>query len=186
MKYYQIKHRNGDVTVGKVKYGREEESAANQRHPLGPMEEGKMKHIDHLAIEEWSVTATLGEELRHRGEGRLREHKTIEGAVDHIANGTCEDERKSHQDTVGSLLLAEVTDEPDEQTDGYDAEEAEDEFAVVAAERHTESCALVLHETPTEPITEHIVRLAESHCGFDRYFDYLVEEYESYNYQPKG
>ena len=97
----EVEDRNGDVTVRKVEDGREEQLATHQRHPLGEVEEGEVEHIDHLAIDEWGIAATLGQELCNTCEGRFGEDYTIECAIDHIADGSRKNHRKANNYTSG-------------------------------------------------------------------------------------
>lgn len=178
----QIENGYGDVAVGDVEDRTEENevAAADPRHPVGPgrFDDREVEHVHHLAVQERGVAASLGEE---RGDGmrsRFGKDQSVEGAVDHVADGAGQNQRKADDHALGGRAVDQPVGVPGDQDDGGNADQAEEEFAPFAAELHAEGCARVLDEVDLEPVTEDGNALVERHVEFDDELDDLVDEQE--------
>ena len=153
----QINDRNRDVGIGQIEDGAEKVVAAvNQKgEPAGnaiPLEKGEIEHIDDPSHHQRGVSVP---EMRHLRRCGCREDHPIECTVDHVADGSGQDERQSHEHAGRRLAAKQVSQIVPQQSDHGQPETAQDEFPPVerrtGRELHAECRTVVLDEPQLEP-----------------------------------
>ncbi len=127
-----------------------------------PLEEWQVYHVDNSTCEE--------------ARALLLDKEAVEGTVDHIAYGTCEDKHSTNDNTLGHLraLGEEVAYAVDESTNHHQAEEAQHNLAAITAKLHAEGEAWVLDIAEVEP-WEYRYGLTHMKMGVYQNLDKLVE-----------
>ena len=153
----QVEGADGDAGIGEVEYRAEEDD------PGAVADDREEQHIHHLAEHERGIAP---------------DH-AVEQAVDDVADGPGRDQRQAHRDARGrGILLDQRAYPPDQRAAQHNAEERQQELADLAAERHPEGHALILHEGDAEPLPDHIDLVAKLHVRLDQDLGDLVDDDE--------
>ena len=177
----EVNHRHRDITIREVEDRTKEVVVAihQEREPLRttvPLEEGEVEHIDHLAHHKAGIRAT---EMGHGHRRRGREAEAIEGRVEDVTHGTCQNQRQADQYPLGGILAAvEVVDQVGDTARSHDAEDAQQELAPIVAvaghQTHAERSTRIFDKAELEPIGEDRDPLAECKVGLDPNLEHLV------------
>jgi len=166
-----------DGCIGKVEDRREEHAMLTgiDRHPRGhvPFDEGKVEHIDYLAVKELAVSISVGHKLGHLREGWGVENESVEEAIDDVACRSRRNQREAHDVPRRSSALDFAINKPTDEAHRHDAEEGEEEFA--SPQFPTERHAVVLHKNEAEPIGD-FNALSQIHARLDTDLDDLVDD----------
>ena len=182
MKQKQIDYSDGDVGIRQIEDGAEkvvvavDQKAQQARHAV-PLKQREIEHVDHLAHHEAGV---MSPEVRHGVGCRFGEDQSVKGAVEDVAHGSGEDQRQSHDHSLGRILslAGEVVHQPADESDHHDPEDSQQQFAPVEAaargDVHAEGRAVVLDEPQLEPVGDDHDRFVEVHVGLDPDFERLI------------
>ena len=172
----QVDRAHRDAAVREVEHRLEEDVSSDKRDPVGPGPEREVEHVHHLALHERCVMAPRGDQSGRR----LREHQSVEQAVDDVAEGAGRNQRQTHQHARRNRFfpLQQPGNPAGQDTEQDDPERREGVLADDTAERHAESHPLVLDEQDLEPVAEHVEVLPDGHVRLDQDFDDLVDDHE--------
>lgn len=105
-----------DCRIGKVENRAEEDEMVStyERHPRRPVcfDNREIEHIDHLTVEQRSVSAAFGHKGCQLRIGAFIKQHSVEYAVDDIAQRTRQDERDTDNKPCFHSMLYELVQEP--------------------------------------------------------------------------
>ena len=185
LKYDQDDHARGDGRVSDVEYGAEEDEGISpfERYPvgIGAIYDGKIEHVDHLAMQKAAISTALGQEGGYRMETTLAEQHAIKDTVDNVTQGPDKDQRNAEDQSAPGPCSRQVEKVPADQRHGQDTEDTQYEFTVTSPEGHAESHAFIFGKMYQEPVAGNRKLFAKRHMGLHPYLQDLIGQEHNKN-----
>lgn len=175
-------HPATDGRVGKVEDRAEENEmlSSHKRHPLRPIgvDDGKIKHVYHLAIEQGGISSALRHKRSDLRGGAFVEQHAIEDTVHDVAQRTRQDEGDANDESCLEAVPHALVQEPSDDRHCHQPEDGEKKFP---DDFHAEGHPHVFGKENIKPIC-HPYAFVPIHVGLDPYLDDLVyNQYGQYN-----
>ena len=183
VKQKQCNNTTTNGCICKIEYRTEEYKmlATNNRHPHRPgcIDDGKIEHIDHLAIEPGWIPPFSRQECSNGRIGALVKKNTVKYAIYYISECTCKYQWHTYYITrFGSLFYCFIQ-IPGNKPYGNNTKTGEKQFTEYF---HTESHSVVLCKVNIKPICN-MNTLMKVHIGFHNNLNNLVNEKHRNDYE---
>ena len=185
LKNDQQNNPDGNGRIGDVKNRAEEDKrfSGPEWKPggHGPLDDGKIKHIDHLAVEKSGITSAFGHEFGDAMIGTLTEQKTVKSAVDDVSESAGKDKAQADDQARFGLFFRQADEVPANGDHGNDTENTQGQLAEFSGKLNTESHSVVFGKMDDEPVDENRNFLPDGHSGFDPELEDLVGHQDRQN-----
>ena len=128
-----------------------------------------------------AITASGRQKTRRIKVSALAEKQSIKCAVENIPNGAGKDKRQADNEAIAGFVTAYAVQKVGNQYYSNNAEDTQEQFAIIACKLHSESHSVVFGKVNDEPVSRNVKLLTERHVQLYPEFQRLVEEQDYKN-----
>ena len=155
---------------------------APEGYPVGQvtLKHGEVEHVNHFAVKDGCVAA-FGGKYFGNAVYAVGKNEAVEGAVNDVSERAGKDEGDAGDKAARRFFMQKADEIPTDECQRNDAEQAQRDLSVLAAECHSEGHSFIFGEVEAKPITEDKMLLPEVHGGFYPNLEDLVCKQHHYD-----